>query len=643
MSNSDNGKKDDETSGESVDKASLDLLAEAENRDLDTIWDRHDQMQPQCKFGKQGICCRICSMGPCTIISGKREQGVCGANADTIAARILARMIAGGCAAHSDHGRDIAETLLLATKEDSDYQIKDSQKLEKVASRCGIKLDNKKDNQIAKELAEKALEQFGRRDGDFLFPLGAPETRIKKWKDRGILPRSIDREVVEVMHRTTMGTDTDYKNILKQGIRCALADGWGGSMIATELQDVLFGTPKPLKAKSNLGVLEEDAVNILVHGHEPELSAVVARVSRDPVLNELAREKGADGINLAGICCTANEILMREGIPVAGNFLQQELALTTGAVDLLMVDVQCIMPALADLSSKLHTELVTTSPKAEFPGVKHIPFQRDQAEDIAKKIITLGIENFEHRSDKVHIPEETKDLVGGFTAESVFQFLGGTYRSTYRPLNDAIIDGRLQGAAAIVGCNNPNVRHDFGHTTIAKELIKNDVLVVTTGCAAIGGAKHGLMQPEVAYEMAGEGLREICQAVGVPPVLHMGSCVDNSRVLTLLTNMVEEGGLGEDISDLPVAGAAPEWMAEKAISIGFYVVGSGVFTVFGKPHPITGSDKVTQFVTEGLEEVVGARFAFEEDPKKAAHLMLDNIKKKREKLGLGTKKYAEAN
>lgn len=231
---------------------------------------------PNVSSGKKGICCRICSKGPCTIVLGKREQGICGANADTIASRILTRMIAGGCAAHSDHGRDVAETLLLAATEDSDYRIKDPRKLEEVAFRCGIELDGRDHQQIARELAEKALDQFGQKEGEMLFPLHAPKARVEKWREQGILPRSIDREVVKVMHRTTMGTDIDYKNMLKQGLRCALADGWGGSMIATELQDILFGTPTPLRAKVNLGVLEEDAVNILVHGPEPELSAVVA-------------------------------------------------------------------------------------------------------------------------------------------------------------------------------------------------------------------------------------------------------------------------------------------------------------------------------------------------------------------------------
>jgi len=626
----------------SIDRASQEMLEKACQEHWETAWDRLEGQQPQCGFGQLGLCCRNCLMGPCRIDPfGKGSQrGVCGADADTIAARNLARMIAGGAAAHSDHGRDVAHALLLAATGESDYEVKDPVKLREVARAYGIGLDGASDQEIAKVLAERALSNFGQQEGELELAHRAPKKRVERWRELGIMPRGIDREIVEIMHRTHIGVDTDYRNIIHQGLRCALSDGWGGSMIATELQDILFGTPSPLRARVNLGVLEEDKVNIVVHGHEPTLSEMVVAAAQDPELLKLAEQKGAKGINIAGICCTANEILMRHGIPIAGNFLQQELAMMTGAVDLMMVDVQCIMPALADLSKHFHTKLVTTSPKAKFPGVEHVEFSEEHALEIAKEIVRMGVENFSRRNGKVFIPKETMDLVAGFTAESVFNFLGGTYRATYRPLNDAIIDGRLRGAAGIVGCNNPKITHDWAHVEMAKELIKHDVLVVVTGCSAIADAKHGLLRPEVAFELAGKGLQEICEAVGIPPVLHVGSCVDNSRILMTLTHMVNEGGLGEDISDLPVAGAAPEWMSEKAVSIGFYFVASGVFTVMGFPFPVYGSKKLTKLLTEELEDMVGGKFAFEPDPIKAAHLMIEHIEKKRKALKLKEPMYA---
>lgn len=411
-------------------------------------------------------------------------------------------------------------------------------------------------------------------------------------------------------------------------------------MIATDLQDVLFGTPSPRRGRVNLGVLNPEMVNIVVHGHEPTLSEMVVLAAQDPELLGLAKSAGAKGINIAGICCTANEILMRHGIPVAGNFLHQELAVMTGVVDAMVVDVQCVMPALSDLVRHFHTVLVTTSPKARIPGAEHLEFAEERALAVAKEIVRLGVENFRRRNGQAYVPKEAMDLIAGFTAENVFYFLGGRYRATYRPLNDAIIDGRLRGVAGIVGCNNPKFTQDYAHVEMAKELIKNDVLVVVTGCAAIADAKAGLLRPEAAFELAGKGLQEICEAVGIPPVLHFGACVDNTRILIALTNMVHEGGLGEDISDVPAAGAAPEWMSEKAVAIAFYFVASGVFTVLGSPFPIEGAPNLMRFLTEDIADLVGGKFAFAPDPLKAAHLMLEHIERKRHALKLPAPMYA---
>ena len=464
-----------------------------------------------------------------------------------------------------------------------------------------------------------------------VFTKRAPLKRQQLWKKLNLTPRGIDREVVELLHTTTMGVDNDYKNIINNAMRCALSDGWGGSMIATDTQDAILGSPQPIRGKVNLGVLKENYVNILVHGHEPILSEMAVKASQDPELLKLAKGLGAEGINLAGICCTANEVLMRHGIPVAGNFLQQELAIITGAVELMMVDVQCIMPALHEIASCYHTKLVTTSSKARFSGVTHVEFETKDAYEVAKKIIKMGVENFSNRNkERVNIPKQEMDLVAGFTKEVIFNMLGGKYRASYKPLNEAIISGKIRGLAGVVGCNNPKVRHDYYHTTLVKELIKNDVLVLQTGCAAIACAKQGLLVPEAAKAFAGPGLQEICEAVGIPPVLHMGSCVDNSRILTAASHIIEEGGLGEDLSDIPAAGCAPEWMSEKAITIGFYFVASGVYTIFGgSPFAVFGSQNLVNYLTKDLEGIVGGRFEFSDDPIKMAQLMIKHIDKKR--------------
>ena len=629
-----------------ADKATQMMIKRAAEENIQTVWDRWDAQQPQCGFGTLGLCCRHCSMGPCRIdpFGNGPAVGVCGATADTIAARHLVRMIAAGAAAHSDHGRDIAHTLLaIGQNPNSDYSIKDPEKLKAVAEEVyGIKTVDKELRQIALEVAHAALHEFGQQEGFVKMAEMAPAPRVKLWKELGIMPRSVDREVVETMHRTHIGVDADYKNVIKQGLRTALADGWGGSMIGTELSDVIFSLPNPLQTRANLGVLKKDWVNVVVHGHEPTLSDIIAIVSKDEELTKKCVAKGAKGINLSGICCTANEIMMRHGIPLAGSYMQQELAIMTGVVDMMVVDVQCVWPGLEKTAKCFHTKLVTTSPKAKMPGFEHIEFHEDQAVVTAKQILEKAIDNYPNRNGhKEYIPEISQGVVAGFSSESVFKFLGGTYRSTYRPLNDAIISGRLRGAAGVIGCSNPNVEFEEGHLKIVKELLANDVLIVSTGCNSITCAKHGLMTPEAAFQYAGQGLQEICRAVGIPPVLHMGACLDNSRILRVLANIVAEGGLGTDLADLPVAGAAPEWMSEKAVCIGFYFVASGAYTVIGKPLPMMGAPALHKYLTEEIEAETGGKWVFEEDPVEAAHKMLRHIDRKRKALKLKPMMYPQ--
>jgi len=628
----------------SIDKASIKMIEKAASDGVNTAFDRAETTKP-CPIGMVGSCCKHCGMGPCRVPlpRGKTEtpeeklkrRGVCGATAETIAARNFIRMIAGGAAAHSDHGRGVAELFLAVAKgEAPGYEIKDEQKLMQLALDWDIEIGDRSNNEIAIDIGEKALEEFGKQEGELITLRKAPLKRQELWRQQGVAPRGIDREIVEIMHRTHIGVDQDYQNLLRQGVRASIADGWGGSMIATELQDILFGTPAPVLGKANLGVLEKDEVNLVIHGHEPLLSEMIVAVAQEPEMIELAKSKGAKGINLAGICCTANEILMRHGVPIAGTFLQQELAIVTGAVDAMVVDVQCIFQSIATVAECYHTKIITTSPKAKIPGAIHIEFDEHDALKSAREIVKAAIENFPNRGKNIEIPEEQTDMIAGFSHETINYLLGGMFRASYRPLNDNIINGRIRGVAGVVGCNNARVKHNEGHVTMVKELIKNDVLVITTGCNAIACAEAGLLVPEAAAKYAGEGLASICETVGIPPVLHMGSCVDNSRILIAATAMVKEGGLGDDISDLPVAGAAPEWMSEKAISIGQYFVGSGVFTVFGVNWPTLGSDEVTKFLFENSEDMYGGMWAFEPDPIKAAHLMIEHIDKKRKALGI---------
>ena len=625
----------------STDPAAQQMLVRAEELGIGTAFTRADNMVP-CNIGGAGMCCKQCGMGPCRLTKSG-DVGVCGATLDTIQARNLTRAIAAGAAAHSDHGRDMAFLLkATANRETEGYSIRDVAKLRMVASYYDIKIEGRSPEEIANELADLYISQFGQQRGEVVPVVRAPKKRQQLWRERGVVPRGVDREVVEALHRTHIGDDQDPEHILEHAIRTSLADGWAGSMIATDISDILFGTPAPILGQANLGVIKENMVNVVLHGHEPSLSEMIVAASQDPEIIAYAKAAGAQGINLSGICCTANEILMRQGIPAAGNFLHQELAIMTGAVEAMVVDVQCIMQALVGLARNFHTKIITTSPKVKITGATHIEFDDHKALTIAKEILKVAIDNYKNRDrSKMQIPQIKEDLIPGFSNEYINYMLGGSYRASFRPLNDAIMAGRIRGVAAIVGCNNPRSSQDYLHNLVTKELLKQDVLIVQTGCGAISSAKLGLMLGEAGLSEVGPGLREICETVGIPPVLHMGSCVDNTRILTVLTQMVETGGLGDDIDQIPAVGLAPEWMSEKALAIAAYCVASGAYVIFGGASPVSGmpdrvadSDVVLKYISQGWEERYGGKLEFIADPQEMIKATLAHIDKKRAALGL---------
>jgi carbon-monoxide dehydrogenase catalytic subunit len=575
-------------------------------------------------------------MGPCQIIDGVEAMvGVCGATADTVAARNFARMVAAGTAAHTDHAREMVRGFIATAKGKTPHEIKDVAKLHTMATIFGIEIEGRDKNEIALELGERALAEFGQQDGTLTMTKRAPEKQQAIWKKEGVEPRGIDREVVEMMHRTHMGVDQEYKNIMKQAARCSLADGWGSSMLSTELTDIMFGTPVPRRSIIDLGVLREDMVNVTVHGHEPLLAESLCLAADDDEIIALAKKAGAKGVNLAGVCCTGNEILMRRGIPVAGSFIQQEMVLATGAVEAMVVDVQCVMQSVAQVVKGKHTDIITTNYRAKMPDAIHIQFEEDAALESAKTILKKAIGNFKKRGD-YYIPEDKKfDVVVGFSHETINYMLGGRFRQSYRPLNDNIINGRIRGVGALVGCEHYKYSDDV-HFEIAKKLIANNVLVLATGCAAQALGRRGLLRPEAATEYAGDGLREVCETVGMPPVLHVGSCVDNSRLLIALTEMVKEGGLGDDISELPAVGSAPLWMSEKAIAIGQYFVTSGAHVVFQNLQS-SGAKAFNEFLLKGMKDVYGASWGVAETAEGIADAMIAAIDEKRDALGINKK------
>lgn len=621
----------------SADAAAGKIISWAEIEKLETCFDRANRLKP-CPIGETGACCRVCHMGPCRLVGKNAEEeavGVCGASLSTIVARNFVRMIAGGTSAHSDHARDMVHTLhAAATGEAKDFHIRDVKKLYKVAGILGIEFEGRAVNDVGKDVAETLLQDFGRQGGELNYVRRAPGKTQERWKKYGITPRGIDREVVESMHRTTMGVDHDPDHLLTQGLRTALADGWGGCMVSSDITDILFGTPKPVKAEASFGIFKEDEVNLIVHGHEPTLAEIIVEVVSDPAMIEYAKSKGAKGINLGGMCCTANEVLMRHGIPTAGGFTNQELGIMTGLIDAITVDVQCIMPAIAKLSTKFHTKVITNSKKAMIPGAVHVEYDEHTARETAETIVRMAIDNFPNRTTKGSHVTDKFPLIAGFSHEYIEYMQGGSWRGSFRPLNDAIMAGRIRGVVGLAGCDNPRVPSTGLHRFLAEELIKNDVLIVSTGCGSAACGTAGYLTPETALEMAGPGLREVCEAIGIPPILHLGSCVDNSRILTIATAMASEGGLSEEIGGMPAVGIAPEWMSEKAIAIGCYFAASGVPVIFGGHSPVGASKEVEDIMTKVWFDRYMGSLHFEPDPEKILALALKYIDAARDALKL---------
>ena len=624
------------TTVEEMEAATNRLLETGAKVGADAWQYRVKNQTPHCKFGETGVCCRICAMGPCRI-TPKAPRGICGCDVHGIVGRNYLKFTAGGAATHSDHGREICHTLYESAA-DGDYKVKDPEKLIRIAKVWGIETEGKDIYDLAHEVAYTGLMEYGKPFGYQRFMERLPEHTQELWKKNEIAPRAIDREVATSMHMTHMGCSSLPEALIKQSIRAGLCDGWGGSMMGTEFSDVLFGTPKPVDTEANLGVMNADNVNIVVHGHDPSLSEMICEYADDPEMIAYAKEMGAKGITVSGVCCTSNEVAMRRGIPMAGNFLQQENVVLTGACEAIVVDVQCIFPALGPLSKCFHTKFITTSPVAQMPDSEFIRFNAKTAGENAKAIVKMAVENFKNRKPElVHIPDMKQKATVGYSLEAIVKTLDGVTNTqvdqtgTLKPLWDCVAAGVIRGAVAMVGCNNPKVRPDYAHIELMKYLLKHDIIIVASGCSAQAAAKAGLMDKR-AKDLCGAGLKRVCELADIPPVLHMGSCVDISRMMNLVSELAKVGGV--NISQLPVVGCAPEWMSEKAVSIGNYVIGTGIDTFLGVDPYVSGSSEVAELLTNGTRQWVEAAFTVEKDIEQLGIKMRDRIEEKRAALGV---------
>ncbi len=605
---------------------------------IETCFDRAQKLKP-CPTGAKGACCKHCHMGPCRFIQSSEERvekGVCGATLATVAARNFLRMALSGAAAHSDNARDMAFTLLgVANGEIKDFGISDIKKLHRIARILEIQAEGRAINDVARDVAESLINDFGRQRGALSYIKRAPKKTRERWEEWGIIPKGIDREIAEAIYRTHVGVDHEPDSLLLSALRVSLGDGWGGSMISADIADILFGTPQPVKTESGFGIFREDEVNLIVIGHETTLAKAIADASSEPDMIEYAMSKGAKGVNLGSIYGS------RDAIPSAGGFTNQELCIMTGLIDAVTVDAQCIMPTLVEVANSFHTKIISTSQKAHFPGALHMPYDVHRAREIAREIVRLAVDNYPNRSGTGEKVTEKFSIVAGFSQEYMEHMNSSVPGGTFRLLNDAILQGNIRGVAGLVGSDNPRVQATGIHQYLAGELIGDDVLIFATGSGSASCAISGYLNPETALEKAGQGLREACEGMGIPPILHLGTCVDSSRILTIFSAMAEEGGLSDEIGGMPSVIIAPEWFAEKEIALGCYFAASGVPVILGGTSPVEASEEVTKIMTESWFERFRGSLHFEPDFEKMHSLALEHIDRAREELNLKRYEYGE--
>jgi carbon-monoxide dehydrogenase catalytic subunit len=603
---------------------------------MESCFDRAALLQP-CPMGATGACCKICHMGPCRFLKTTEERvekGICGATLPTVVARNFLRMATSGAAAHTDLARDMAFTLLgVANRGIKDFKITDVKKLIKVAQILEIEFEGKDINKIARNVAKRLIDDFGRQTGVLSYIKRAPEKTRQRWKKWGIIPKGIDREITEAIHSSNIGVDHEPDNLLLSSLKVSLADGWGGSMISTDLSDILFGTPQPVMADAGFGIFKEDDVNLIIVGHEPSLAKKIMDLVSKPDIIEYAKSKDAKGINLGEI------FIMRHGISNAGGFTNQELCIMTGIIDAVAVDVQCIMPTLVEVANNFHTKIITTSRKARSPGALHIQWDAQRAEEVAREIVMLAIDNYPNRSGMGERIAEKFPMMAGFSHEYFENINNSTSKASFRLLNNAIVKGSIRGLVGLVGCDNPRVQATGIHRFLVEELIMNDVLILSSECGSAACAASGFLDPETAFKKAGPGLKEVYETTGMPPILHIGACVDNSRMLTILSAMAAEGGLSDEIGGMPAVIIAPEWMAEKEIAVGCYFAASGVPVILGGTSPVKASEEISEIMTEVWFERFKGALHFEPDFEKILDLTYNYIDKAREELNLNKYEY----
>jgi carbon-monoxide dehydrogenase catalytic subunit len=610
---------------------------------MTNIWDRYEAQglghpDKRCPFCMDGVRCDLCSNGPCRADAQKDKRGVCGITADGMAMRMMLLRNVMGASTYQYHAEQTIKTLRATAKGETPYKIVEVEKLRSFAERLGLDPNGTKE-EVALRLCDYATTEFARShqsESDVVEKLAPPE-RKKLWHDLGIFPGGIHGEIMFSTGSCLTNVDGYYVSLALKAMRLGIAMAYQSQIINEFCQDILFGIPRPHEMRTDLGVLDPDYVNILPNGHEPFLGFAIVEEARKEKWQNLAKEAGAKGLRLIANIETGQEMIQRWEMDdvfygYTGNWIMQEAILASGCVDLFVADMNCSMPIDPIYAEKYKFKLIPVSDLVAFEGVgERLEYEPKKAREQAEQLIQMAIDNFPKRRETIEpiTGFPMGDAVVGFSTESILEALGGTLE----PLLDAVKAGHIRGIVGMVSCTTLRDSGQDVHTVkVVKELIKRDILVLSMGCGNAAVQVAGLCSPK-AKEMAGPGLKAVCEALGTPPVLSYGTCTDTGRIADLIHAVSEALG-GVPVPDLPLAAAAPEYMEQKATIDAIFALAFGLYTYVNPVPPVTGGPNLVKLLTQDIENITGAKLDVETDAQKAADNILEHIESKRKKLGI---------
>ncbi|GIM29633.1 carbon-monoxide dehydrogenase catalytic subunit [Clostridium polyendosporum] len=611
------------------------LLNYIEGLDVETSHHRVELQKNKCGFGKKGVCCRLCANGPCRI-TPKSPRGICGADAHTIVARNFLRAVAAGAGCYIH----VVETTALNLKKTAEVkgELKGGETLNRLAEVFGIDESNihKKAERVAKAVLDDLYNP--RYEKMKLLKKLTYAPRFKRWKELGILPGGAKSEVFDALVKTSTNLNSDPVDMLMHSLQLGIATGLYGLTLTNLLNDIMLGEPVIRPAKVGFRVIDEDYINIMITGHQHSIFTHLQDELKKEEVQDMAREYGAKGFKLVGCTCVGQDLQLRgehyDDIfsGHAGNNFTSEAVLATGAIDIVLSEFNCTLPGIEPVAEKYMVKMVCLDDVAKKSSADFVRFSFEDRGKITEGILTEALVSYKNRREKVEIkiPKDhgNDDTITGVSETSLKKFLGGTWK----PLVDLIAQGKIKGVAGVVGCSNLTaLGHDVFTVELTKELIKRDILVLSAGCSSGGLENVGLMSPRAAA-LAGDNLREVCESLGIPPVLNFGPCLAIGRLEIVATELAEF--LGIDVPQLPLVLSAPQWLEEQALADGAFGLALGLPLHLALPPFIEGSDIVTNTLTESLKEITGGQLILEGDVAKTADILEQIILEKRKALGL---------